>query len=228
MLILALDTTGRVASAALCRDGRVEARCGRDSMMDHSRTILPVCEQMLREQGVTFADIDLFAATCGPGSYTGIRIGVAAVKGFAFGLDRPCAAVSTLESAAWADRAHPGRKLAAVRARPGEYFAALFEQAGEETLRLTGDGVLGEGEIRALAEENRPLRLCGSGAAELLAALGRADETPGEEQSAASAALCAFDKARRGQTIAGRDLTPSYLRPTQAERMKQQKEEKQP
>lgn len=227
MLILALDTTGRVASAALCRDGQLMTRCDRDSMMDHSRTILPVCEQMLREQGLSFADIDLFAATCGPGSYTGIRIGVAAVKGFAFGLNRPCAAVSTLESAAWADRAHQGRKLAAVRARPGEYFAALFEQSGEETLRLTDDSVRSEEEIRALAEENRPLRLCGSGAAELLAALGRADEAPGEVQSAASAALCAFDKAQRGQIINGRELTPSYLRPTQAERMKQQKEEKQ-
>ncbi len=225
MLILALDTTGRVASAALCRDGCVVAHCERDSMMDHSRTILPVCEEMLRGQGLALGDVDLFAATCGPGSYTGIRIGVAAVKGFAFGQDKPCAAVSTLESAAWADRAREGEKLAVVRARPGEYFAARFEQKGGEIRRLTDDGVLSEAQIAALLARGEA-RLCGSGARELQAALGLPQQAVGAEQSASSAALCAAGKARRGETVSCHDVRPSYLRPTQAERMKQQKEEK--
>ena len=96
MLILTLDTSGRVASASLCRDGQVIDSIERDSCMDHSRTILPVCEQMLRTQGISLSDIDVFAAVYGPGSYTGIRIGVSAVKGFAFAGDKPCVGVSAL------------------------------------------------------------------------------------------------------------------------------------
>lgn len=226
MLILALDTAGRVASAALCRDGAVIAHCERDSMMDHSRTILPVCEEMLAGQGLSLKDIDVFAAVCGPGSYTGIRIGVAAVKGFAFGCDRPCVAVSTLEAAAWADDAVSGPKLAVVQARPGEYYAARFEQSGAQTVRVTPDGVMTQDEIAALLQRE-PLRICGSGAQALCAALGIPESQAGAVQDASSAARCAYDRAGRGQAVSCHDIKPSYLRPTQAERMKQQKEEKQ-
>lgn len=226
MLILALDTAGRVASAALCRDGRVEAHCERDSMMDHSRTILPVCEQMLREQGLTLRDIDVFAAVCGPGSYTGIRIGVAAVKGFAFALERRCAAVSSLESAAWADRLHAGEKLAVLAARPGEYFAARFSQGEGAPVRLTPDAVMDLEQLRG-AVLGGCARLCGSGARQACHALGISPDAAGAEGTAQSAALCAFDKALHGQTLSCHELTPSYLRPTQAERMKMEKEGKQ-
>ncbi len=221
MLILALDTTGRVASAALCRDGEITAVCRRDSQMDHSRTILPVCRDMMRGAGVGFGDIDIFAAVCGPGSYTGIRIGVAAVKGFAFGQDKPCAAVSTLEAAAWADTESTGEKLAVVQARPQEYFAARFYWDGVAMARLTPDGVLSEGELLALLEENRALRLCGDGAGEL--PRDKRLHLPPAVQDAASAARCAYAKALAGQTVSCHELTPSYLRPTQAERMRQQK-----
>lgn len=224
MLILALDTTGRVASAALCRGGAVIAHCERDSMMDHSRTILPVCEQMLAQQGLGLGDVDVFAAVCGPGSYTGIRIGVAAIKGFAFGQDKPCVAVSTLEAAAWADDQAAGPKQAVLQARPGEYFAACFEQRGQEVVRLTDDGVMTAAEVGALAEKRR---LCGSGARALCAELGLPENTVGAEQNAAAAARCAYAKAQRGETVSCHEVRPSYLRPTQAERMKQQKEEKQ-
>ena len=226
MLILALDTTGRVASAALCRDGAVIARCERDSMMDHSRTILPVCEEMLAGQNLSLKDVDVFAAVCGPGSYTGIRIGVAAVKGFAFGCGRPCVAVSTLEAAAWADDSRPGGKLAVVRARAGEYYAAQFVQDGA-TARVTPDGVMASDAIAALLRQD-PLRLCGSGARDLCAELGLPEETAGAAEDAASAARCAYSRAVRGETVSCHDVRPSYLRPTQAERMRQQKEEKQP
>lgn len=219
MLILALDTTGRVASAALCRDGEVIAACQKDSMMDHSRTILPVCRDMLQDAGLGFGDIDVFAAVCGPGSYTGIRIGVAAVKGFAFGQDKPCAAVSTLEAAAWADTGSAGEKLALVKARPQEYFAARFCWDGSAMTRLTPDGVCAESEVLALLKERPGLRLCGSGAG----CLPLAGEKPYAVQDAASAARCAWAKVKAGDTVSCHQLTPSYLRPTQAERMRQQK-----
>ncbi len=102
MLILALDTTSRVASAALCRDGEIIGYGEKDSQMNHSRTILPVVQHLLEQNGLALSGVDVFAATVGPGSFTGVRIGVAAIKGYAMALNKPCAAVSTLASAAWA------------------------------------------------------------------------------------------------------------------------------
>ena len=95
MLILALDTTSRVASAALCRDGEIIGYGEKDSQMNHSRTILPVVQHLLEQNGLALSGVDVFAATVGPGSFTGVRIGVAAIKGYAMALNKPCAAVST-------------------------------------------------------------------------------------------------------------------------------------
>ena len=81
MLILALDTSGKLASAALLRDGTLLGSETRDSMLDHSRTLLPMCSDLLARYGLALADVDLFAAVTGPGSFTGVRIGCAAVKG---------------------------------------------------------------------------------------------------------------------------------------------------
>ena len=100
MLILALDTSGRMASCCLYEDGKKRSSCFKDSQLQHSRTILPICEQMLKEQNVSLDDIDAFAACIGPGSFTGIRIGVAIIKGFALAGGKPAAGVSSLEAAA--------------------------------------------------------------------------------------------------------------------------------
>ena len=83
MLILALDTSGKMASCALLQDGVVLDMLQQDSQMDHSRLMLPLCEQLLQKHGLTFANVDVYAAVVGPGSFTGVRIGTAAVKGFA-------------------------------------------------------------------------------------------------------------------------------------------------
>ena len=89
MLILALDTSGKMASCALLQDGVVLDLLQQDSQMDHSRLMLPLCEQLLQKHGLTFANIDVYAAVVGPGSFTGVRIGTAAVKGFSWAQDKP-------------------------------------------------------------------------------------------------------------------------------------------
>ena len=130
MLILALDTTSRVASAALCRDGEIIGYGEKDSQMNHSRTILPVVQHLLEQNGLALSGVDVFAATVGPGSFTGVRIGVAAIKGYAMALNKPCAAVSTLESAAWAAKDKKGILCAGVQARQDEFFMLFLKTTG--------------------------------------------------------------------------------------------------
>ncbi|MBQ7624153.1 MAG: tRNA (adenosine(37)-N6)-threonylcarbamoyltransferase complex dimerization subunit type 1 TsaB [Clostridia bacterium] len=218
MLILSLDTTGKRVSCALARDGLITARKDRLSELSHSRTLLPECEALLSENGVSFSDIDLFAATVGPGSFTGIRIGVAAVKGFAFPEGKPCAGVDTLTSAAYSSGVLSGVICAAVRARENEYYAAFFKAK---------DGKLGqEGERAVLSGEETAARakeygcdvyLCGEGSEELLKINPDLKYT-GACQSAAGTARAAYFAPR----VRAEELTPVYMKPSQAERLKKE------
>jgi tRNA threonylcarbamoyl adenosine modification protein YeaZ len=152
---------------------------------------------MLAEQSLRIADIDLFAATAGPGSFTGLRIGIAAIKGFALMADKPCAAVPTLLSAAMGVELS-GVICAAVKARPNEYYCAFFERAGGRLARLSEDAVMsGEQIIEQAREFEGVVRLCGEGSTELLkTAPDSLFVDTGVQQSAAnSAAGKAFDDA---------------------------------
>ncbi|MBQ8341580.1 MAG: tRNA (adenosine(37)-N6)-threonylcarbamoyltransferase complex dimerization subunit type 1 TsaB, partial [Clostridia bacterium] len=100
MLIFALDSTAIIASVALLRDGKPLASFHVENGNTHSETLLPMTKALLESAGVGVDDIDLFACSTGPGSFTGVRIGVATVKGLAFGKNKPCVAVSTLEALA--------------------------------------------------------------------------------------------------------------------------------
>lgn len=231
MLILALDTSGKVASAALCRDGAVIAEETRDSGFEHSRTILPVCEALLARCGVALRDVDVFAATAGPGSFTGLRIGTAAVKGFGWALQKPCAAISTLESAADAAQSACGTLCALVHARADEFFWALFSRAEDTLTRLTPDAVARQHDIlHALPQEG--ITLCGDGAdafycfAQTEGAQGALLTPSHTVQSAGSTARRAYALALQDALCSCHDCNPVYLRVTQAERQKAEKEGK--
>ncbi|MEI3062120.1 MAG: tRNA (adenosine(37)-N6)-threonylcarbamoyltransferase complex dimerization subunit type 1 TsaB [Oscillospiraceae bacterium] len=101
MLILAFESSAKAASVALCRDGHLVSQYSQCSGLTHSRTLLPMAEDMLKNAELTIGDIDAFAVAHGPGSFTGIRIGVSTVKGLAWASDKPCVGVSTLEAMAW-------------------------------------------------------------------------------------------------------------------------------
>ncbi len=226
MRILALDTTGRIASAALWQGDRLVDYGEKDSQMNHSRTLLPVVQQLLEKQGLSLDQMDVFAATVGPGSFTGVRIGVAAVKGYAWVTEKPCAPVSTLESAAFAAPEGEGTLCALVKARQDEFFFALFQGSGRE--RLTEDQVGKAGAIwQQLQAWPKPWRLTGDGAEEWLAlvpeALGQTEQTHCR-QNAAATAQCAARQAQEGKLVDCHTLKPAYLRPSQAERMRAQRE----
>lgn len=222
MLILAIDTSGRVASCSLWEDGAERASCVRDSNLDHSRTILPLCREMLEKEGLTFRDVDAYAAAVGPGSFTGIRIGVAAVKGFALAGDKPAAGVSTLEAAA-ALVEGDGLIASVIRAREDEYYYAFFRRENGELYRFCDDGVLLGRELRALLM-GAQWRLCGDGAADFL------EKHPSDNavltdvvQSAKGVAACAWELSRYDGLVSGGDVVPVYLKKTQAERMREEK-----
>ena len=120
MKILAFESSAVSASVALTEDDRLVAQSFQNCGLTHSRTLLPMAEALLANCGVTINDVDALAVAHGPGSFTGVRIGVATVKGLALGADKPCVGVSTLEAMAWGARALGGSLCCVMDARTGQ------------------------------------------------------------------------------------------------------------
>ena len=128
MNILAVDTAGKTLGVALLQDDRLKYECYLDGGMTHSETLMPLVDHCLKLCGLTCADIDLFGVNAGPGSFTGLRIGLAAVKGLAFPRETLCAPVSTLEALAAAHTGE-GTVLCALDARRAQVYSAAFDLA---------------------------------------------------------------------------------------------------
>ena len=234
MLILALDSTAQVGSVALCEgDGHLLAECTLNTGNTHSETLLPTVEFLLKSCGVTVDDIDLFACTAGPGSFTGVRIGAATVKGIAFGKDTPCIGVSTLEALALNGVALEGILCPCMNARRQQVYNALFDCDGASLSRLCEDRALAIAELgEELAEKypDRPVYLMGDGASITYDALSeklgaRLVMLPERliHQSGYNTALCGLRLYREGVRTTDFELAPVYLRPSQAERMRMEK-----
>ena len=224
MLILAFESSARPASCALLQDGALLAQYSQCSQLTHSRTLLPMAEDMLKNTELSLDDVDIFAVAHGPGSFTGVRIGVSTVKGLAWATEKPCVGVSTLEAMAWHGLAAGGLICPVMDARRSQVYTALFEIQGETLVRLTEDRPLS---LEDLAEELRqrgtPTFLVGDGAeicAAFLAEAGIPFRLAPENlrwQSAWGVAMAARDKTP-GSADA---LLPVYLRLSQAERERQ-------
>ena len=144
MKILALETSAAACSAALCQDGTLLAQSWQNSGLTHSRTLLPLVDSMLKNCGASLKEVEVIAVAAGPGSFTGLRIGVATAKGLAWPEDKPCAPCSTLESMAWPLAHLEGRVIVcAMDARRSQVYNALFLAAGEGLQRLTPDRAIG-------------------------------------------------------------------------------------
>jgi tRNA threonylcarbamoyladenosine biosynthesis protein TsaB len=202
MKILALDASGPTASAALCEGGKLIALSYADCGLKHSVTLLPMAGELLARAGWTAVGLDLLAVTNGPGSFTGLRIAVSAVKGLALVHGTPCVGVSSLEALAWCVN-KDGLACALMDARRGEFYTAAFRVEGGIPRRLTEDCALpGEAIEAGLAAYGEPVTKIGCGPEPCFTAYG--------------AALAAQGKT----PIQARELVPVYLRQSQAERMK--------
>ena len=224
MLILAFESSARPASVALLRDGQLLSQYSQCSQLTHSRTLLPMAEDMLKNAELTLDDVDLFAVAHGPGSFTGIRIGVSTVKGLAWASDKPCVGVSTLEAMAWHGLAAGGLICPVMDARRSQVYNALFEIRDGKPARLTEDRPISLEELTAeLASYDWPVFLVGDGAeltAKALAAAGLPYTVAPENlrwQSAWGVAMAAQDKTPGSADT----LLPVYLRLSQAERERQ-------
>lgn len=227
MKILALDSTALTATVALCEDERLLGEYTVNNGNTHSENLLPMVEHLLKMSRLSIRDLDLLACSAGPGSFTGVRIGAATVKGLAFGTNIPCIGVSTLDALAENLNGFGGLIVPAMNARRGQVYTALFrdDKTGRLT-RLTDDLPLAITELgEKIAEFRRPgedLFFCGDGydlAVEGLAALSpREVPVRLRWQSAFNVAKVARRLYEAGVRTTDCELVPTYLRPSQAER----------
>ena len=135
MRILGIDTSGKVAAAALydSEAGCLLAQQSVYTKRTHSQVILPLAERLLADTGLQWQDVDGFAVAKGPGSYTGLRIGIAAVKAMAYALQIPCVGISTLEGLAWQNLSWQGVicSVMVMRGPPFRHFLHCNKTAGE-------------------------------------------------------------------------------------------------
>lgn len=223
MKILALESSAVSASVALTEDDKLIAQSFQNCGLTHSRTLLPMAEALLANCGVSLSEVDAFAVAHGPGSFTGVRIGVATVKGFALGTDRPCVGVSTLEAMAWGARSLGGSLCCVMDARAGQVYNALFEVDGLTPRRLCDDRAL---KMTELSEEigEAAYFLVGDGANLCYNTIKDSCTdlrlAPPELRYATGfgVAAAALPLIREGRTCTPQELDAFYLRRPQAER----------
>ena len=228
MNILALDSSAAVASVAITRDDRVLGEYLLDNGNTHSETVLPMTESLLSRLSMTVDDIDLFAVSIGPGSFTGLRIGVATIKGLSFGKNKPCVGVSTLEALAYNLEGFSGILCPVMDARRGQVFTALFRSDGKTIERLLPDCAMDLSELNEkLSAFSEPIYLMGDGYTLAKEALTVETEKTPERlipQSARSVARLALRDFLAKNTTDASALAPIYLRLSKAERERAEKE----
>ena len=232
MKILALETSAVTASVAITEDEKLLGQSFQNSGLTHSVTLMPMVTQLLDNVGLTLHDIDVVAVAAGPGSLTGVRIGVAAAKGLAWPDGKPCAPCSTLESMAWPLAFYEDAVIVcAMDARRKQVYNALFQTGGEKLERLTPDRAIS---LEELGEELKKIqkrkivvgdgaKLCYNTLREAGLQLELAPE-PLRMQSAWGVARAAVELAQAGKLVKGQDLVPVYHRLSQAERERLERE----
>lgn len=232
MIILAFDSTAKAASVAVSDGEKLLADYTVDNGLTQSELLLPMAESVLASLALTFDDVDVFAAAVGPGSFTGVRIGVSLVKGLAFAKGKPCIAVSTLEALAENITPLDGILVPVMDARRSQVYTALFECDGKTARRLTEDMAIPISELAQRLDEHkgRAVYLSGDGyraAKDGLSALGIVTADTPElllRESAYSVARVACRKYAAGDTLTDREISPTYLRVPQAERERLERE----
>lgn len=226
MKILAIDTTAKVAAAAVCDGTTPISSYSCPGGFTHSETMLPAIDSLLSENGITANDIDIFAVSSGPGSFTGVRIGVSIIKGLAFGKNKVCIGVSTLEALS-----HNGRTIKedfiscpVMDARRNQLYNALFEYKDGKMTRLCSDRLISADELsKELSGYSLPVYFFGDGYEIARSAFPQSLPTPEELilQNGVSVALNAYElytESNNKAVFTDKLLLPSYLRASQAER----------
>lgn len=223
MKILGIDSSADTVAVSLLENEAVLASFCGNIKKTHSNTLLPTIEYLLSYAGVRPDDIDLYAISVGPGSFTGIRIGVATVKGLTFGTDIPVCAVSTLEAMAYSFFDREGDYVCPViNARRGEVYNALFRIVEGKPQRVTADTSMHATALEAMLDSYENVLFCGDGVQVLRKFfVNRALNIQNElvtYPSGYGVALAGLNAYNQGNYATGIDLAPVYLKPSQAER----------
>ena len=222
MTIFAVESAGRAASAAVAAEGRVISYACLDRGLTHSETLMPLCDRVFAGAGLMPKDIDCFAVTTGPGSFTGLRIGISLIKGMALACGRPCVGAPVNDALSRRAAGFPGVAVTVTDARAGRVFAAAYDMTQDGRRLLEDEAVpVSElaGRLSGLGE-----RYLLVGDATLLCYNSMKDQLPNLAAlpdalpSAYDTALLAGRLAEQGAAIDCRALKPMYLQPSQAER----------
>lgn len=220
MKILSVDTSAVCASVAVTEGEKIISLCSTNAGLTHSRTLLPMIDSALKSSETALSDIDFFACLAGPGSFTGIRIGVAAIKGLADGSEKKCFSVSTLEALAYNLLGQNVIACSVMDARCSQVYCAIFDVSGNEIKRLTNDEALRIEELKEkLSNFEKEVVFVGDGADICEKALGFKAAAPLLKfQNAASVGICAYRNFSEEKLLSAAELMPVYLRLPQAER----------
>ena len=233
MKILAFETSAKAASVAITDNGKLLGESYQNTGLTHSQTLMVMAEDLLKACNLSVKEVQAVAVAAGPGSFTGVRIGVAAAKGFAWGGELPCYGVSTLEAMALNLGVWEGFVVPAMDARRNQVYTAIFHAEKGVLTRVEEDMAISLAELgEKIKNFTQPVFLVGDGA--LLCYNTLLEEVPGlvlppehrMHQRAAGVALAAQQKADAGDPGNGAELTPNYLRLSQAERERAARENK--
>lgn len=216
MLMLSVESSAVTASAALSDNGKILNSEFINNGLTHSETLLPLVEKVMK--GYSYRSLDAVAVTAGPGSFTGVRIGVATVKGIAFPYDIPCIGVSTLEAIAYHFTDENAVICAVMDARRMQFYNALFKAKNGEIKRLCADRAIAaadlQNEIRSLGR----VIIAGDGAKLFYDCLDTENAELAPEDRIYQSAAGVAAAAQNGKKISASALMPVYLRQSQAER----------
>ena len=226
MYILGVESSAVSASAALMKDGKLIGETYINAGLTHSQTLMTLIDGVLKNAGITFSDVDIAAVAHGPGSFTGIRIGVSAVKGLCFVNDTPCYGISTLEGLAHCADADSCIICPVMDARCMQVYTALFEKQNGEIVRLIEDTPMKLEELAVVLEGyDKKILLLGDGADIAYKFLSEKCENicifseVFKYQHACGIATAAQKKYNKGiSPVNSEELLPVYLRLSQAER----------
>ena len=222
MNIVALDTSGPAASCAVMKDGAIVALTMMNHGLTHSETIMPALDNAMRGAGMTCEQVDAFVAVAGPGSFTGVRIGVCAVKGLAHAWNKPCARVDALEALAMNYCGFDGLACPILDARRSQVYCAAFDMKNGLPERIMDDAAM---DITAFVEslpKERRIVFLGDGlrvhTQTLLEMRNDALIASANLRDIHADAACVLAAAHPEDWMEARLLTPIYLRAPQAER----------
>ena len=225
MLTLAFETSAKAASVALMENGKLLGESYQNTGLTHSQTLMVMAEDLLKQCGKTVSDVTAVAVAEGPGSFTGVRIGVAAAKGLAWGGELPCYGVSTLESMALTLGIYEGHICACMDARRNQVYNSIFYVNSGVMERVTEDRAIALSDLKTDLEHiDGPIFLVGDGSALTYNTLKDTIDNlvlPPEHrmhQRASGVALAAAKKVAAGDPGDAAAMVPNYLRLSQAER----------